>query len=144
MNKHSFLACATAFVAALAITTSSFAAEDASLQGRKEMTSGDAFGIAIKEGKVRGILVGPDAANLKSQTHSNEPSLIDVTKGETMTDGCQVLYMTLNQPNVPTRSGANAGNYVAKTKLTICRDGRAPLAEVVSCTVGMRSCMPTP
>jgi hypothetical protein len=136
-----------AFMAILATassiaSTAALAQVNESLQSRKEMTSAEAFEIAMREGKSRGILVGAEAAALKAQSHSNDLTLVDVVKGESLADGCQIMYMTLNQPNVPTTTGANAGNYVAKTKFTLCRDGRSPLVEVVGCSVGMRSCMP--
>jgi hypothetical protein len=141
MNNQKLITSATVFIAAITFSATGFAQDD-SLQGRKELTASEAFEIAMKEGKSRGILVGAEAASLKAQTHSNDATLVDVKKGESLPDSCQVMYMTLNQPNVPTTTGANAGNYIAKTKFTLCRDGRSPIVEVVSCTVGIRNCMP--
>lgn len=143
MMKHKIATFAAIVAAATSmISTGVMAQVNESPQGRKEMTSAQAFEIAMREGKSRGILVGAEAAALKAQSHSNDLTLVDVAKGESLADGCQIMYMTLNQPNVPTTTGANAGNYVAQTKFTLCRDGRSPLVEVVGCTVGMRSCMP--
>ena len=133
--------CAVILLVAITFAETGFAQDD-SLQGRKELTASEAFEIAMKEGKSRGILVGAEAASLKAQTHSNDATLVDVKKGESLPDGCQIMYMTLNQPNVPTTTGANAGNYIARTKFTICRDGRSPMVEVVACTIGIRNCMP--
>lgn len=141
MNNFKTNSVAAIFLIAVTFCATGFAQDD-SLHGRKELTSAQAFEIAMKEGKSRGILVGAEAASMKSQTHSNDATLVDVTKGESLANGCQVMYMTLNQPNVPTTTGANAGNYIAKTKFTLCRDGRSPMVEVVSCTVGIRNCMP--
>ncbi|WP_139313500.1 hypothetical protein [Rhodoferax antarcticus] len=108
----------------------------------REMTSGEAFKEAIRTGMAQGVLVGPEADRLKRETRSNELTLIQVEKGEVKDGGCQVLVMTLTQPNVPTRTGANAGNYVSKTRLTLCKDGSQPLVEVIGCSVGMANCMP--
>jgi len=109
---------------------------------RKEMTSAEAFETAVRLGKANGILVGPQAESLHKETRSAEPTLIDIEKDTVLPNGCQVLFMTLTQPNVPTRTEANAGNFVSKTKLTLCRSGVQPEVEVVGCTVGTQDCMP--
>lgn len=124
------------------VTAATHADESASTSYRKELTSSQAFEIAMKTGKSSGILIGNEAVSMKASTRSTDATLIDVVKGDTLANGCQLLHMTLTQPNVPTRTGANAGNYVSKTKVTMCRDGRSPTIEVVECYVGMFNCMP--
>ncbi len=109
---------------------------------RQALTSSQAFEIAMKTGVANGILIGAEADSMKASTHSNDPTLIDIVKGESRADDCQVFLMTMTQPNVPTRTGANAGNYVAKTKVTLCRDGRQPELAVVGCSVGVFNCLP--
>lgn len=126
----------------LSATLASHAADGGITSNRKEMTSSQAFEIAMKSGASSGVLIGNEAVSMKASTRSTDATLIDVVKGDTLANGCQLLHMTLTQPNVPTRTGANAGNYVSKTKVTMCRDGRSPTIEVVGCSVGVFNCMP--
>ncbi len=134
---------ATVCVLFYSATTLAHAYDTSKNSNRAELTSTQAFEVAMKTGKVKGILIGAEAASIKASTHSTDATSIEVVKGEATTDDCQVFYMTLTQPNVPTRTGANAGDYVAKTKVRMCRDGRDPNLEVMGCSVGMFNCMPT-
>lgn len=111
-------------------------------QNLQKYSANQLFETAMNKGQSDGVLVGEQADVLKSATHSKDDTIARIIRGEATDDGCQIFHMTLTQPNVPTTSGMNAGDYVATTKITKCRDDRQPIVEVTACTVGKISCMP--
>jgi len=124
----------------LLVVVSAHAVDEASVL--PSMTPDEMFIEAAKNGHVRAVMKGPQADDLRKQTHSSDPTIADVTVLHDAPVNCSAFLMSVTQPNVPTRSGANAGDFVSKTKITLCNDERQPVIDVVDCTVGMKSCMP--
>lgn len=134
--KHIYSLFTTAFVA-IALTPSLVYG-----QNLQRYSANQLFETAMNKGQSDGVLVGEQADFLKSATHSKDDTIARIVRGDATADGCQIFHMTLTQPNVPTTSGMNAGDYVATTKITKCRDDRQPTTEVTACVVGKISCMP--
>lgn len=105
-------------------------------------TPGDLMSQAMASGKASGVLTGSIADDLKTKTRSIDPTQAVIERIGSDADKCQVFTVTLTQPNVPTRSGGNAGDYTTVTKTKLCPDNREFPPEVIDCRVGNVSCMP--
>lgn len=107
------------------------------------VTSDELMSTAIQKGMAKGILTGELGDSIKKQTHSNDPTQLTVEIVPPFKAGCHTFKLTLVQPNVPTRDGKNAGDYLSVTKVEKCEKQPNQIEpEVIDCKVGGVSCMP--
>jgi hypothetical protein len=109
------------------------------------ITSEEFFSQAIEKGSFAGELTDDVSAGIKKTTHSTAPTKMTVENIGIMPDGCRTFKVSITQPDIPTVEGVIAGDYLAVTKVVVCKDGREQAEPVVlDCKIGKISCMPKP
>lgn len=92
---------------------------------------------------VEGDLGGGERDFLRRTTHANSNPHLSLEKSPNV-GACNVIIQTLSVPNIPMANGKSAGDWVIKSKVAICPDGKFPIglkpSEVLSCKIGSVDC----